>query len=103
MFLPITLVKDASTIADDELWLKSIETSFSEVISKTLFDSFFEAIVNASLIFSIVTSFFVQKTNYIKENLGVSTLFLIPSSLPFKEGIISPIASDAPVDVGTID
>ena len=26
-----------------------------------------------------------------------------PSNLPFNEGIISPIALDAPVDVGTID
>ena len=27
----------------------------------------------------------------------------IPSSFPFNEGIISPIALEAPVDVGTID
>ena len=26
-----------------------------------------------------------------------------PSNLPFKDGIISPIAFEAPVDVGTID
>ena len=35
IFLPTTLVSDESTIADDELWLKSIDTSFSDVISSS--------------------------------------------------------------------
>ena len=48
-------------------------------------------------------SFFVQKTSSINETLGVGTLIATPSSLPFSEGIILPIALDAPVEVGTID
>ena len=39
----------------------------------------------------------------IKETFGVGTLIATPSSLPFKDGMISPIAFDAPVDVGTMD
>ena len=35
MLFPTTFVRDASTIADAELWLKSTETSFSFVKSKT--------------------------------------------------------------------
>ena len=42
IFLPTTLVSDESTIADDELWLKSIDTSFSDVISNIFFDWYFE-------------------------------------------------------------
>ena len=45
----------------------------------------------------------MQKTNSINETLGVGTLIAIPSSFPFKSGIISPIDLEAPVDVGTID
>ena len=48
-------------------------------------------------------SFFVQKTSSINETLGVGTLIATPSNLPLSEGIISPIAFDAPVEVGTID
>ena len=32
-----------------------------------------------------------------------STLIAIPSNLPLRDGIISPIALEAPVEVGTID
>ena len=39
----------------------------------------------------------------IKETFGVGTLIATPSNFPFKDGIISPIAFDAPVEVGTID
>ena len=45
----------------------------------------------------------MQKISSIRETLGVGTLTAIPSSFPFKSGIISPIALEAPVDVGTID
>ena len=55
------------------------------------------------LIFSFDISFLVQNTSSIRDTLGVGTLIAIPSSLPFNEGIISPIAFDAPVEVGTID
>ena len=48
-------------------------------------------------------SFFVQKISSINETLGVGTLIATPSNLPLREGIISPIAFDAPVEVGTID
>ena len=64
---------------------------------------FFDAISNAELIDSIVKSFFVEKTNSTKETFGVGTLIATPSNLPFNDGIISPIAFDAPVEVGTID
>ena len=36
-------------------------------------------------------------------NMARPTLIATPSSLPFKAGIISPIAFEAPVEVGTID
>ena len=42
IFLPTTLVSEASTIAEEELWLKSIDTSFSDVISNIFLDWFFE-------------------------------------------------------------
>ena len=45
----------------------------------------------------------MQKTSSINETLGVGTLVATPSNLPLSEGIISPIAFDAPVEVGTID
>ena len=44
-----------------------------------------------------------SQINSINETLGTGTLIATPSSLPFREGIISPIAFDAPVEVGTID
>ena len=47
--------------------------------------------------------FFVQNTNSTKETFGVGTLMATPSSFPFKEGMISPMALEAPVDVGTMD
>ena len=53
--------------------------------------------------FSILKSFFVQKTSSIKETFGVGTLIATPSNFPFRDGIISPIVLDAPVEVGTID
>ena len=58
---------------------------------------------NAEFIFSIFKSFFVQKTSSINETFGVGTLIATPSSFPFREGIISAMALDAPVEVGTID
>ena len=58
---------------------------------------------NAELIFLILNSFLVQKTNSTNETFGVGTLIATPSSFPFKDGIISPIAFEAPVEVGTID
>ena len=45
----------------------------------------------------------MQNTNSTNETFGVGTLIATPSSLPLREGIISPIAFEAPVDVGTID
>ena len=39
-----------------------------------------------------VKSFFEQKTNSTKETFGVGTLIATPSNLPFRDGIISPIA-----------
>ena len=45
----------------------------------------------------------LENINSIKETFGVGILIATPSSLPFKEGIISPIAFEAPVEVGTID
>ena len=65
--------------------------------------SFLEAFSNTSLIFFILISLFVQKTSSTSDTLGVGILIATPSNLPFKLGIISPIAFDAPVDVGTID
>ena len=90
-------------LTDDELWLKSIDTSFSDVISNIFLDWFFETSLKASLIFSLFSSFLVQKTNSIRDTFGVGTLIATPSNLPFNDGIISPIAFEAPVDVGTID
>ena len=83
--------------------MKSTETNFSYVTSKILFNSLFEANSNSLFIFFILISFFVQKTNSTRETFGVGTLIATPSNFPFKLGIISPIAFDAPVDVGTID
>jgi len=57
IFLPTTLVKDKSTIAEAELWLKSIDTSFSDVTSKTFFVCFFVAFIKAALIVSLFISF----------------------------------------------
>ena len=45
----------------------------------------------------------MQKTSSTKETLGVGTRIATPSNLPLREGMISPIAFDAPVEVGTID
>ena len=58
---------------------------------------FFTKFFKCRIYFSIFKSFFVQKTNSTKETFGVGTLIAIPSSLPLREGIISPIALDAPV------
>ena len=41
--------------------------------------------------------------NSISETFGVGTRIATPSNFPLRLGIISPIAFDAPVDVGTID
>ena len=45
----------------------------------------------------------MQTISSIKETLGVGTRIATPSNLPLSEGIISPIAFEAPVEVGTID
>ena len=45
----------------------------------------------------------LSETNSTSDTFGVGTLIATPSNFPFKEGIISPIAFEAPVDVGTID
>ena len=58
---------------------------------------------NTELIFAIDKSFLEQKTNSTRETFGVGTLIATPSSFPFSEGIISPIALEAPVEVGIID
>ena len=55
------------------------------------------------MIFFWLRSFFVQKTKSTRDTLGVGTLIATPSNFPGSEGIISTIALDAPVDVGTID
>ena len=73
------------------------------MISNTFLRLFFDANSNDLFIFSLLIFFFVQKTNSTSETFGVGTLIATPSNLPFKLGIISPIAFDAPVDVGTID
>ena len=46
---------------------------------------------------------FVQTTSSTNETFGVGTLIATPSNFPLSEGIISPIAFDAPDEVGTID
>ena len=53
--------------------------------------------------FNVGSNFFEQNINSTSDTLGVGTLIATPSNFPFKLGIISPIAFDAPVDVGTID
>ena len=58
---------------------------------------------NAELILSILKFFSETKSNSTNDTLGVGTLMATPSSLPLRDGIISPIAFDAPVEVGTID
>ena len=40
IFLSTALVSDKSKIADEELWLKSIDTSFSDVISNIFLTDF---------------------------------------------------------------
>ena len=60
IFLPITFVNDASTIEEAGLWLKSIETSFSSVISKILIFCFLLKSLKAELIFSTDKSFLEQ-------------------------------------------
>ena len=59
--------------------------------------------LKASLIFDTFISFLVQKTSSIRDTFGVGTLIATPSNFPFSDGIISPIAFEAPVEVGTID
>ena len=103
MLSPTTFVKDKSTMAELGLWLKSIETSFSSVVSRTFFNSFFEAFIKDSLIYFTDNLFFELKTKSTSETFGVGTLIAKPSSLPFNSGIIWPIDFEAPVDVGTID
>ena len=103
ILLPITLVREASIIADAWLWLKSTETSFSFVTFKIFFRLFVDAFDKELFSFFTEIFFLTLNTNSIKETFGVGTLIAMPSSFPFNEGIISPIAFDAPVDVGTID
>ena len=76
----------------------NIETKNLKNIERNIDD-----VINSKKRISKSESFFVQKMNSIRETLGVGTLIATPSSFPFREGIISPIAFDAPVDVGTID
>ena len=45
------LVRDKSTIAELELWLKSTETNLSLVVSRTFFNYLFDAFIKESLIF----------------------------------------------------
>ena len=70
---------------------------------KKLFLLFLLNLLKDEFIFSILKSFFVWKTSSTNETLGVGTLIAIPSNFPLREGIISPIALEAPVEVGTID
>ena len=51
-FFPITVVKDASIIAENGLWLNPIETNFSFVIFNYIFKFFFELFEKALLIFN---------------------------------------------------
>ena len=90
-------------IADALLWLKSTETSFSSVTFRIFLSFVLEAENKELFNFFMVIFFFTLNINSINETFGVGTLIATPSSLPFNEGIISPIAFDAPVDVGTID
>ena len=73
---PITLVRVKSTIAELELWLKSIETRFSSVASSIFFKFFLEAFLNESLILLIVRFFFELKTKSTNETFGVELLKL---------------------------
>ena len=61
MFVPTTFVKELSTIAEEELWLKSIETNFSDVISIIFLVWLLIADWNAELIFSLSTFFTLKK------------------------------------------
>ena len=54
-------------------------------------------------LFFTFNSFFVQKTNSIKETFGVGTLTAVPSNLPCNSGKTNPTAFAAPVDEGIID
>ena len=103
MLSPTTLVKDKSTMAELGLWLKSIETSFSSVVSRIFFNSFFEAFLKESLIFFTDNLLFELNTKSTNETFGVGTLIAKPSSFPYSSGIISPRVFEAPVEVGTID
>ena len=103
ILFPITLVKEASIIAEALLWLKSIETSFSSVTFKIFFKYVLDALMNYLFNLSVEIFFLTLNTNSINETFGVGTRIAIPSIFPLRDGIISPIAFDAPVDVGTID
>ena len=67
-------------MAELELWLKSIETSFSSVVSSIFFNSFFEANIKESLIFFSDNLFFELNTKSTNETFGVGTLNAKPSS-----------------------
>ena len=56
-----------------------------------------------NLFFQHSNFFCAQNISSIKDTFGVGTLIAIPSNFPFSDGIISLIAFDAPVEVGTID
>ena len=59
--------------------------------------------MNELFIFSTLKVFDEEKTNSIKDTLGVGTLIEIPSILSFKLGITSPRDFVAPVVGGIIE
>ena len=86
--LPSTGTEKPVCLFDLDLKLPTISGILNSHPQKTFFNLFLEALAKASLIFSLVTSFFEQKTSSIKETFGVGTRIATPSSFPFKSGMI---------------
>ncbi len=99
----ITAVWLRSSVELAALWLKSIETSGSDVVSRTPLSGPLAAAVIAALISSARVARLATKEKSIIDTLGVGTRRATPSSLPASSGSTRPTARAAPVEVGIID
>src|SRR4051812_40359105 len=97
----ITLVWSRATVADEESWLRSDDTSFSLVTVMMPLRRFdLDASISALLTSSALVLRLATNLKSISDTLGVGTRMEAPSSLPLSSGSTSPGALAAPVVVG---
>jgi len=101
-FPPVTLVNDASTMADAVVPMMSDDTRGSSETSKIPLSFPFDARISALLTACTVVCFLVRNVRSESDPHGTGTRIAMPSNNPDNSGMVSAVACAAPVDVGII-